>query len=412
MKKYILVVEASFLGIEYIAAAIRKIGCEPIFLTNYRSQEGDALVHLAKERAIFCETTESEEVIKVAKLLGCQDIAGITTLLDSRLSVIASVNKQLNIPGVSSSLLNLKNKSYVNDIIPEYVPKSLGLEWGKTSENKIKDFVDNSGIKEYIAKPSFTAGAIGTFTFTNYSQLKENLNLSIDKIPSHLEPHKYVIQEFFPGVLISIEGYTYNNIIEFIGATRRYKFGNTEVQHKFPYQEEMGSDAYHKCQHIICELINRSNYEYGFFHIEFIVNGNEVRLIDANMGRPGGTNVMELISLSYGIDPVLIFEHAISIAIFQKPTIDNKFFSETQCLDMTGILYGQKHTARLLRFELSEAKSIHHLAVNMGTTVPGLGESNWSAIGTLTGRPEDVFYDLGNIKLITDKGVCDAVISA
>ncbi|WP_340614207.1 hypothetical protein [Xenorhabdus thailandensis] len=173
----------------------------------------------------------------------------------------------------------------------------------------------------------------------------------------------------------------------------------------------MGSDVYEKCKEITRTLISRSNYEYGFFHIEFIINKNNIKLIDANMGRPGGTNVMELIAFAYGIDPVKIFEHAISISILKKPVIKNQFFIETRCQDITGILYGQKETARLLRFELLNPKSSHHLAVNMGTTVPGLGESNWSAIGTLTGKPEHVYEDLKKIKLFTDKGECGAILT-
>ncbi|WP_340614208.1 hypothetical protein [Xenorhabdus thailandensis] len=55
MKKYIIVSEASFLGISYISKAIKNLGYEPIFITNYRSQEGDALSQLAQERAIFAK---------------------------------------------------------------------------------------------------------------------------------------------------------------------------------------------------------------------------------------------------------------------------------------------------------------------------------------------------------------------
>ncbi|OTA21341.1 hypothetical protein Xbed_00570 [Xenorhabdus beddingii] len=411
MKKYILVVEASFLGVSYISQAISNLGYEPIFLTNYWSQEGDALIQLAKERAIFCETTEVEDIKRVVNCLGKDNIAGLTTLLDSRLAIIAAANRELGLPGVSESVISLKDKSYVNELIPEYVPQSFSLEWGETPEVKIKEFLNSAGVEKFIAKPSLTAGAIGTFTFDSFENLERGIEPALNKIPSYLEPNKYVIQEFFNGELISIEGYIYNSNIEFIGATKRFKYGNTEVKHQFPYQNEMGNDVYEKCKGVIRNLINRSGYDYGFFHIEFIVNGEDVRLIDANMGRPGGTNVMELIAFSYNIDPVKIFEHVISIAVLQKPVIKNEFFTETSCQYMTGILYGQKETARLLKFELPNPKSSHHLAVNMGTIVPGLGESNWSAIGTLTGRPEDVFEDLENIKLITDKGECGAAIT-
>ncbi|BET95751.1 ATP-grasp domain-containing protein [Xenorhabdus taiwanensis] len=411
MKKYILVVEASFLGISYISQAIKNLGYEPIFLTNYRSQEGDALIQLAKERAIFCETTEVEDIKQVVNSLGKNNVVGLTTFLDSRLAIIATANKELGLAGVSESVINLKDKSYVNRLIPEYVPQSCSLEWGLTPEIKIKEFISFSAAKKFIAKPSLTAGAIGTFTFNSFEQLKHRIEQALNKIPSYLEPNKYVIQEFFNGKLISIEGYMYKNHIEFIGATKRFKYGNTETKHQFPYQSEMGNDVYEKCKEVIRILIGRSGYDYGFFHIEFMVNGDNVRLIDANMGRPGGANIMELLAFAYGIDLVKLFEHAISIAVLQAPIIKNDFFTETPCLDMTGILYGQKETARLLRFELPNPKSSHHLAVNMGTIVPELGESNWSAIGILTGRPEDVFEDLENIKLITDKGECGAAIT-
>ena len=410
MKKYILVVEASFLGVSYIAQAIRNLGYEPVFLTNYRSQEGDALAQLASERAIQCETTEADDIEEVIRLFGKDKVAGLTTLLDSRLAIVAEVNARLSLPGISNSVTQLKDKSFVNDLIPEFVPQSLSLEWGVTSEEVIKQFINGSSTKQFIAKPSFTAGAVGTFVFQTLDELKEGIQQTHGKIPNYLQPNRYVVQEFFHGELVSIEGYVYHNHVDFIGATKRFKFENTEIKHQFPYQEEMGAVAYEKCKDIISMLIKRSNYDYGFFHIEFIVNGNEVRLVDANMGRPGGTNVMELIAFAFDLHPVKIFEHAISIAILQTPTISSEYFSETTCLEMTGVLYGQKETARLLRFELPSPSSSHHLAVNMGTIVPALGESNWSAIGTLTGRPQDVSKDLENIRLVTDKGEFGAAI--
>lgn len=411
MKKHIMVVEASFLGVSYIARAIRNLGYEPIFLTNYWNQEGDALIQLAQERAIFCETTEIEDIKRVVNAFGREKIAGLTTLLDSRLAIIATANKELGLPGVSASVLNLKDKAWVNEIIPEYIPASLGIEWLVTPEKTIEDFIAASGAAKYIAKPGLTAGAIGTFTFQSFDEFKEKISLAIEKIPDYLNPNQYIIQEFFDGELVSIEGYACQNKVDFIGATKRFKYGNTEVQHKFPYQNDMGNTAYNKCKNVVSTLIDRADFNYGFFHIEFMVNGDEVRLIDANMGRPGGTNVMELIAFAYDVSPVKIFEHAISVAVLQKPVIENSFFDSPVREDVTGILYGLAESARLLRFDLPDPASSHHLAVNMGTVIPALGESNWSAIGTLTGKSEDVFDDLAKIKMITDKGEYGAVIT-
>ena len=411
MKKYIMVVEASFLGVAFIARAIRNLGYEPVFLTNYWNQEGDALIQLAQEKAVFCKTTEIEDIKRVVNAFGIEKIAGLTTLLDSRLAIIATANKELGLPGVSASVLNLKDKAWVNNIIPEYIPASLAIEFQVTPEKTIEDFITASGAEKYIAKPGLTAGAIGAFTFCNYAEFKEKISLAIEKIPDYLNPNQYVIQEFFDGELVSIEGYVCQDNVDFIGATKRFKYGNTEVQHQFPYQDEMGDLAYSRCKNVINTLIDRADFTYGFFHIEFIVNGDEVRLIDANMGRPGGTNVMELIAFAYDISPVKIFEHAISVAVFQKPVIENSFFDSPVRQDVTGILYGLAESARILRFDLPDPASSHHLAVNMGTIIPALGESNWSGIGTLTGKYEDVFSDLAKIKMTTDKGEYGAVIT-
>lgn len=410
MDKIILVVEASFLGVDYIAQAIRNLGYVPLFLTNYSNQEGDALISLAKERAILCNTTDVDELEKVILALGRENIIGMTTFLDSRLAIVAEVNRKLDLAGVSESVLKLKEKSYVNNIIKEFVPASIAIEWGVTPAEQIHDFLANSNLKKFIAKPSFTAGAIGTFIFTDFADLAKNIVQATDIIPSYLKPNHYVLQEFIEGDLVSVEGYTYQNKIEFIGATKRFKFENTEVGHEFPYQAQMPV-AYQKCQKIIEVLLQRSDYKYGFFHIEFIIDGDEVRLIDANMGRPGGTNVMEVMAFAYQINTVKLFELAISIAVFQTATIENSFFTSEKCQPVSGVLYGQRQAARLLRFHLPEAKSSHHLAVNMGALVPALGESNWSIIGTLTGKPEDVLHDLKNITLITEQGECGAVIA-
>ncbi|CAG9000333.1 MAG: hypothetical protein CENE_02328 [Candidatus Celerinatantimonas neptuna] len=46
MKKYIVVVESSMLGIVFIKEAIEKMGYQPIFLINYISQGADSLLGL------------------------------------------------------------------------------------------------------------------------------------------------------------------------------------------------------------------------------------------------------------------------------------------------------------------------------------------------------------------------------
>ncbi|WP_392336212.1 hypothetical protein [Pantoea stewartii] len=97
MNQHIMVVEASFLGVSYIARAIRNLGYEPVFLTNYWNQEGDALIQLAQERAIFCDTTDIEDIKRVVNAFGIEKIAGLTTLLDSRLAIIATANKELGL---------------------------------------------------------------------------------------------------------------------------------------------------------------------------------------------------------------------------------------------------------------------------------------------------------------------------
>ncbi|CAG9000330.1 MAG: hypothetical protein CENE_02325 [Candidatus Celerinatantimonas neptuna] len=135
-----------------------------------------------------------------------------------------------------------------------------------------------------------------------------------------------------------------------------------------------------------------------------MVDNETAKLIDANMTRPGGTNVTEMITHSFGIELADFFTDVISISIFGKPVLDPDYFNTEDTRETVGILYGQPKDAKLLRIESSGLESSHHIAANMGFIVPKIGESNWSIIGSLTGTQEQIQRDLNRIHLVTDQG--------
>lgn len=403
MIKNLFILESSILGASYIYNAAKNLNMNAIFLTNLSNQEGDALKQITQYQNICCDTTNFNELLEIITAFG-DNCAGVITLLDSRLEIMADLNDALGIDDAHQAIKLLKDKAYVNNIIPNYVPKSIEFNTDNINMEQISLFMESLS-NNVIAKPRFTAGACGIFKIKHIKELEELIVTHQKYISKHLNPNNYTLQEFCKGELVSVEGYVLNNQITFIGISGRRKTLNTETSIMFPYQSHLNNSTYEKCKQIISELVQKSQFSTGFFHIEFIVTEKKVKLIDANMGRPGGGNVVEVISHAYGITPVEFFENFISITINKKEIIQPKFWSSPINIGL-GITYGIQISGVIYSITLpNDIMSTHTLAVNLGNKISALGTNNWSIVGSISGSPKNVNNDIRKIKILTNYGM-------
>ncbi|AME06196.1 ATP-grasp domain-containing protein [Bacillus siamensis] len=394
--KTLFVIDSSVIGPEYIVKAAKEMNLNVLFLTNLNSQEGDALSQLTSYKFINCNTNSFEELYEIIKTFPKEDIAGVISFLDSKLEICSKLCSALDIKGIDPKIELLKDKAYVNDIIPEFTPLSLSFTTGAIPYSEIKKMLSASQ-NGLILKPSFAAGAKGISVLEDENDI-ENIEKLFDKtLPKHLHPDEYVVQEIIDGELVSLEGYVLESKVIPIGVTGRRKTENAESVFIFPYH----SIAQKELCKIVQTLVERSGYSRGFFHTEFIVSENQVKLIDCNFGRPGGANITEIIACSYGIEPHSIYRQSMELVLNEKEIIPTAFWGG-ECKESLGIAYGIPNQDRVLEIKYAEnMKSKHTQAQNLGDTVSAMGSSNWSWLGMLSGLKEDVIKDVDSIRVKT-----------
>lgn len=398
------VIESSVIGPAYIRQAAKEFGLEVTYLSKVSNQEGDALRQMLAGRVLQCDTEDVEGMAALIREDTDQrNLAGVVTFLDSRLSVCAELCRILAVNGADPAILAIKSKAVVNGLIPEYVPRSLAFDARNAPAEQLRQMLAESH-HGLIAKPAFAAGGKGYKEIATEAELLPATQLVDGQLSPVLKPYELVVQERVVGELVSLEGFVTGGTLHFLGATGRRKRGNSESVFIFPYDDRIDGAALAKAKEAVLALVERSGYENGFFHTEFIVEGANAWLIDANFGRPGGANLAEVFSASFGVDPsafyalvlsVNLFGHALRVETWEKPR-----------LPALGLAYGLPERGRLLAIEGLEGPSSRHtLAQNFGCSVDAMGESNWAWVGLLAGPHASVLADLATLRLRTNQGL-------
>lgn len=407
MSKHLYIVESSVLGIQDLAKAASRLGYTPIILVDINNQEGTALQQIVTLKYIHCDTSSSSELINIINMTSeHHEVAGIITLLDSRLDVVSKVAHTLGLPGVDSAVSILKSKAVVNQLIPEYVPASIAVNTNLITESKIHQFLYENHNHIFL-KPSFASGGKGVHHVRNIEEFYQTVKILNNSLPSYLKPEDIVMQAYIEGELISAEGWVYQGQVNFLGMTGRKKIKNTESRFIFPHDVEIDITNLSQIKKAINVLVKRANYRNGFFHTEFLVNKKQCVLIDANIGRHGGANIADLIAYSFDISLVEFYQAYLMLMLRQDDDLLHKITKKDK-RSAIGIAYGLPEQAKLLSMTWSTPPVSKHIeAVNCGKIVPEMGDSNWSWVGLLSGSEKQVLDDLKNLKVLTDKGYKD-----
>ncbi len=397
----IIFLDTSDVGARYTAEASIQLGFEPIFLINLDEFFGDTKDQISKYHHYHVDTKSINELIKVIQDNHINDIAGVMTMLDSKITIAIELSKILGVNGMDPALVHLASKAEVVKFIPNHGPMSTTFNIKNIREEQINDFVALTSAKTFLLKPARAAGGVAV-------HILENTNVTeIINYCNQYTYNEWVLCEFIQGDLLSVEGFVLHQDIKYLGVSLRKKIKNTETASYFYDVNYLSDLQYESVKQAIKNLVATSDYKNGYFHTEFMINKENCYLIDANFGRVGGAAISEIIAKAYGLDPIEIFKHVILITLFNLTEIKNpyhKISSETMCIQ-----YGIPVTTEIngIVANISE-KTRHTILLNRGNIVTQIGENNWSWVGILSGNVSDVLDDITKIKISTKSGEFNA----
>jgi hypothetical protein len=403
MKK-IVFIETSDIGAAYTAKACKLLGFEPVFLCDLNNIQGDTKLQLDREFLagnVFQANTTSLDSLTEALTknnIDFESIAGVMTFLDSRLELALQLSHFLKTPfSLDSAIYKLKNKAVVQSLIPEYSPPTLLVDVGRDCSEELKEFIGTHG--KVILKPTKLAGAIGAkyFDITNYSEIGEYLKSQ--NLPEYLKDDQWICQSVIEGKLYSIEGYVQGGEVFFLGLSDRKKVGFTESQLEFPVREGFNSDQIDSYEKAVRNLVAKSNFMNGFFHIEFITDGFACYIIDANMGRLGGGPLGEMIPMAFGWS----IEEFYAFVIENSLNLSFRAFNlkATDRVSPTiGVCYGSPVPGYLNSVGFATSDSFRNtLVLNAKQDIEAMGKNNWSWVGVISSFKENFDRDIKNVKL-------------
>jgi len=396
--QYLIFIETSDIGVKHSANAAKILGYKPVFICKRGAYQADTLLQLNQQKTIECDTT-SIEAIKdcINSNFKIDEIAGITTLADSSLETACRLAIELGVKGSDKSILNLKSKIYVSNIVPEYSPEHLVLDNKNLPIEKIKSFTSKH--KNVIVKPDKLTAGVGVKHLKSFELDTLIAHIENTVVPEHLED-RWILQETIEGDLFSIEGFVKEGVCTIIGVCNRYKIGLTESYFEFPVDESLSENNRKWINSAIPTLLRKGDFVSGNFHIEIIIGEYKNAIIDANIGRLGGGPLGELIPIALSISTEEFYAHVISRALNLPYTIDIPSINSVQ-EPAVGLAYGSQNNEYIEDiFIPKNLKCKHTLLLAPKRVIPPMGVDNWSWIGVLSGKKKDVLKEVEDIKLL------------
>jgi len=400
LMKYLVAIECTDAGGFEIGLAITRMGYKPLFLLNPQSYKADLSHSLQNFEYRSLNTLSVESIVESLKPIRDQ-IAGITTLVDSRIAIAAKAAMALRVPGPDPACIILKDKVAVAKICSEYSLPTLALTAdAKFAEEQLLTKFKNLMV---VAKQRAGCGAVG-IQFLNTDQEKINFARNTQKL------NEWLIQEYFDGALYSMEGWVENSQTKFLGWTSRRKIGNTETEFKFEGYHALPSLITSRAQKAINKLFLQSGYFRGWYHIEFLVNKSQQRvvMIDANIGRVGGAMLPHVLAMAFNKEPALIYQHAIETQIFggTKISLNTKHTLENiyKCICFGAPRDAVIQEVLLPKSPLQTAGLRTTRILGPGDYVTRIGHDDWSWIGFVAGAEAEVDQYASGIQIRSEDG--------
>ena len=404
MKKIVLI-ESSDIGAKYSAEAIIQLGYEPLFLCDLNNYQADPMYQILKYPHINCDTSSTKNILKTIFSHQITGISAVITLADSRLKIAVEVAQLLGVRGIDPTVAKLKDKFWVADLVQDCSPVSVTFCPQNIPTPELHDLFKESGAVFF--KPLSGAGALGAFRMDDPSQLTrlEEKIVALD-IPSYMGNGDWIAQPFYDGKLISVEGFVHLGQIQVLGFSDRKKIGSTESAARFPIDVTLPEATRNSAVDAIRNLVRRSGFQSGYFHVEFLISETFVVMIDANMGRVGGGAIAEQLAIAYGIEPVQVFRHLIQLTLFPEALSNQGIYAHRK-EDTYAIFYGLDKDQWIEEVVVpNNIPCFHTQILGRGSRVSAMGTNDWAWVGIVSGRLNDTLESIQKIKIHTREGEC------
>ncbi len=397
----IVFVGSSWVFAKYSYLACQILGYKPVFMgdLNFYSEEIQESIKKCEYYDVDINSVDDMHQLIIDK--GIDNIAGITTSADSKLKNAILLGKKLgNTKYPDEHILGVTDKYEVVKLIPEYSPISLTFHKEKIPYKQILDLLAQQ--KTLFLKPRHGSGGTGIKTINNSQDVNE-----LSSYLGQFKEDTWLVQQVIQGELYSLEGYCVDGQIKVLGFSTRDRIGATEMTNHFPValQKEVSDDSFKA----LCLLIERSGFRYGHFHAEFLSDGEQVYLIDANFGRMAGGAFIEQISVAMQKRPEEIVAHIISVGLFSKEREDFSL-SQKDLSKTVAISFGLEESAHYLQvIKPKRLDSNYYTSIaNENSFVEAVGKNDYSWIGIIVGKEKSVLKDIQQIKIKTTTGIKSA----
>lgn len=316
MKNFLLVEYDGFLD-EFIFNAAQYKDFN-LFLVTSKLEEW-IFKYIKKENIIITDTLNSKELVSVVKEFSRVNsiiFHGVGTFFECFVVNTSELSNELNLIGlpVEAAIKSSCNKLNMRLACKEEGINQPTFEVVSLSEiKKIKNFINK--YDNCVIKPLSGISSIGVFKLNKNSNLEEifftinNQIFSAENNYIKTNVDKFLLEEYVPGILFSIDGVIQKNKIYFIGETEFFMGKEPQfIQEGGVTPTRFSSEQIFSVKKMVEKIIHTLSYNNCGFHCEIRMDNNTPVLIEIAARTPGGP-ILHNYNKAYGIDGVgLMFD--------------------------------------------------------------------------------------------------------
>ena len=309
----LMILGANTLQIPLIEKA-NDMGYQTLVLSPNKSEPG----HNISTFSEFIDIRDEEKVLEIAKKYNLCGV--ITDQTDLPVRTMAYVSERLNLPGNKYETACLfTNKYLMREKCKELGIKTLRYRLCSTLDEAIIFFKQIND--SLIIKPIDNQGSKGVYKVSNIEELKNKFEESIE----YSIQKKVLIEEYVTGREFVVEGicfdYEFKNLM--CGDTHYFNIPDvfSATIREFPSQANVG--VVNRVLDINEKIIKGFQLKQGITHSEFIMNGEDIILIET-AARGGGVFISsDLIYLQTGLETEEFLINIATGKINKMPNFNN-----------------------------------------------------------------------------------------
>ena len=292
MTNTVLILGANTLQLPLIQKA-NELGYQTLVVSPIISEPGHDIASFSEA----CNVVDEEGVLNIAKKY---DICGIITdQTDLPVRTMAYVANKLGLPGNDYDVAHIFTDKYLmREKCKEIGIKTVGYQMCHSIDEAI-DFFNNIN-RDVILKPVDNQGSKGVYKVTSVSEMEEKFSEAI----KYSRSNSVLVEEFVIGREFLVEGiavnYEYRNLC--CGDTEYFNIPDVFSATKREFPSIADPKIVQKVLETNEKIVKGFGFKQGITHGEYIVDGDDVILIEI-AGRGGGVFISsDLINLQTGLE--------------------------------------------------------------------------------------------------------------